>query len=93
MKFLQPIGAILRGWTDSVAAAVIAAFDRVSSPRVIRLIEQDNDGFAVETAGKSENMPQRLAFADGSFSAPNLAPMFRGSRVEIDLATNGGLVA
>jgi len=58
MKFLQPIGAILRGWTDSVAAAVIAAFDRVSSPRVIRLIEQDNGGFAVETAGKAaENQP------------------------------------
>ena len=66
MKLLQPIGAILRGWTDSVAAAVIAAFDRMSSPRVIRLIEQDNGGFAVESAGKSENMPQRLAFADGS---------------------------
>jgi general secretion pathway protein L len=85
MKFLQPVGTILRGWTDNVAAAVIATFDRVSSPRVIRLIEQDNGGFAVETAGKSENMPQHLTFADGSFSAANLAPMFRGSRVEIDL--------
>src|SRR5258708_35031907 len=84
MKFLQPIGTILRGWTDSVAVAVIAAFDRVSSPRVIRLIEQDNGGFAVETAGKSENMPQHLTFADGSFSAANLAPMVRGSRVAID---------
>jgi general secretion pathway protein L len=85
MKFLQPTGAILRGWTDNVATAVIAAFDRVSSPRVIRLIEQDDGGFAVESAGKSENMPRQLAFADGSFSAANLAPMFRGSRVEIDL--------
>src|SRR3954468_6509089 len=85
MKFLQPIGTNLRGWTDNVAAAVIAAFDRVSSPRLIRLIERDNGGFAVESAGKSENMPQQLDFADGSFSAPNLAPMFRGSRVEIDL--------
>jgi general secretion pathway protein L len=85
MKFLQMIGAFLRGWTDSVAVAVIAAFDRVSSPRVIRLIEQDNGNFAVETAGKSENLPERIAFADGSLSAPNLAPMFRGSRVEIVL--------
>src|SRR3954466_3141017 len=85
MKFLQAIVAFFRGWTDSVAAAVIAAFDRVSSPRVIRLIEQDQGGFAVESAGKSENLPQHLAFADGSFSAANLAPMFRGSRVEIDL--------
>src|SRR3954469_19009467 len=85
MKFLQPIGAFLRGWTDSAAAAVIAAFDRVSSPRVIRLIEQDNGDFAVESAGKAENIPTRIGFADGSLSAPNLAPMFRGSRVEIDL--------
>ena len=62
---------------------MIAAFDRVSSPRVIRLIEQDDGGFAVESAGKSENVPRRLAFADGTFSAANLAPMFRGSRVEM----------
>src|SRR6195952_6090278 len=73
MKFLQPIGTILRGWADNVATAVIAAFDRVSSPRVIRLIERDDGGFAVESAGKSENMPQHLSFADGSFSAANLA--------------------
>jgi general secretion pathway protein L len=85
MKFLQAIVAFFRSWTDSVAAAVIAAFDRVSSPRVIRLIEQDNGGFAVESAGKSENMPAHIAFADGSLSAPNLAPMLKGSRVEIVL--------
>jgi general secretion pathway protein L len=85
MKFLQAIIAFFRGWTDSVAAAVIAAFDRVSSPRVIRLIEQDNGGFAVESAGKSENMPAHIAFADGGLSAPNLAPMLKGSRVEIVL--------
>src|SRR3954452_19348665 len=80
MKFLQPIGAFLRGWADSVAAAVIAAFERVSSPRVIRLIEQDNGDFAAE-GGKSENLPARIGFADGSLSAPDLAPMFKGSRV------------
>src|SRR5947209_5155038 len=61
MKFLQPIGAILRGWTDSVAAAVIAAFDRVSSPRLIRLIEQEQGGFTVEGTGKSDNLPRKLA--------------------------------
>src|SRR3954467_7620734 len=85
MKLLQPVTAILRGWTDTVAAAVIAAFDRVSSPRLVRLIEQDDGGFAVQAAGKPENVPRHLAFAQGSFSGDNLAPMFRGSRVEIDL--------
>jgi general secretion pathway protein L len=85
MTFLQPIAAILRGWTDTVAAALIAAFDRVSSPRLIRLIEREDGGFAVESAGKSDNLPRQLAFADGSFSAPDLATIFKGSRVEIDL--------
>jgi general secretion pathway protein L len=85
MKLLQSIGAILNAWTGSVAAAIIAGFDRVVSPRVIRLVEDDHGGFAVETAGKTENVPAHIAFADGALSAPNLAPMFRGSRVEIVL--------
>jgi general secretion pathway protein L len=85
MKLLQSIGAILNTWTGSVAAAIIAGFDRVVSPRVIRLVEDDNGGFAVETAGKAENVPAHIAFADGALSAPNLAPLFRGSRVEIVL--------
>jgi general secretion pathway protein L len=86
MKFLQPVNSVLRGWTETVATAVIAAFDRVSSPRLIRLVEQDDGGFAVEAgAGKSGQMPRHLAFADGNFAEQNLAPMFKGSRVEIDL--------
>jgi general secretion pathway protein L len=85
MKFLQAIGAILSAWTNSVAAAVVAGFDRIASPRVIRLIEQDDGGFAVETVGKSENVPAHIGYADGVLSAPTLAPLFRGSRVEIVL--------
>jgi general secretion pathway protein L len=85
MKLPETIGAILSAWTGSVAAAIIAGFDRVVSPRVVRLIEDDNGGFTVETAARSDNAPARIAFADGVLSAPNLAPMFRGSRVEIVL--------
>jgi general secretion pathway protein L len=85
MKWLQTIGAILGAWTGSVAAAVIAGLDRIVSPRLVRLIEADDGGFAVEAAGKAENMPSKIAFADGALSAPNLAQLFRGSRVEIVL--------
>jgi general secretion pathway protein L len=86
MKLLQPVSAILRGWTDTVAAAVIAAFDRLSSPRLIRLIEQDDGGFAVEAAaGKAGQVPRHLAFANGTFAESGLAAIFKGSRVEIDL--------
>src|SRR3981081_3785082 len=85
MKLLETTAAILNAWTNSVAAAIIAGFDRVVSPRVVRLIEDDKGGFALETAAKPDNVPARIAFSDGTFSAPNLAPMFRGSRVEIVL--------
>jgi general secretion pathway protein L len=52
---------------------------------VVRLIEDDSGGFAVETQAKSEDVPARIVFAGGVFSAPNLAPVLRGSRVEIVL--------
>src|SRR5580658_8981736 len=84
MKLFQAIGAILQAWTGSVAAAVIAGLDRVVSPRVVRLIEDERGGFAVE-ADKSGNVPSHIGFADGTLSGPDLAPRLRGSRVEIVL--------
>jgi general secretion pathway protein L len=85
MKLPETIGAFLNAWTGSVAAAIIAGFERMVSPRVVRLIEDDNGGFAVEMAARPENVPARVAFADGAFSAPNLAPVLKGSRIEIVL--------
>src|SRR5436189_40730 len=37
MKLLETIGAFVGAWTGSVANAVIAAFDRAVSPRVVRV--------------------------------------------------------
>ncbi len=85
MKLFPSIGAILGAWTGCVSAAIIAGFDRVISPRVVRLIEDASGGFAIEAAAKPENVPAHIAMTDGAFSAPNLAPMVRGSRVEIVL--------
>jgi general secretion pathway protein L len=85
MNLFKTIGATLGAWTGCVAAALIALLDRVVSPRVVRLIEGEDGGFAVETTGKADSMPSRIAFADGALSAPNLAALFRGSRVEIVL--------
>jgi general secretion pathway protein L len=85
MKPFETIGAILSAWTGSVAAAIVAGFDRVVSPRVVRLIEDETGGFAVEAAARPEEVPARIAFTDGALAAAGLAPMFRGSRVEIVL--------
>jgi general secretion pathway protein L len=85
MKLFASIGPILSAWTGSVAAAIMAGFDRVAPPRLVRLIEDENGGFAVETSAKAEDVPVRIAFADGTLSGPNLAPTFAGSRIEIVL--------
>jgi general secretion pathway protein L len=84
MNFLKTIGAVIGAWTASVAAAVIAGLDRIVSPRVVRLIEDDAGGFALEGA-RSDDAPSRVAFTDGGLSGNNLAQTFRGSRVEIVL--------
>jgi len=85
MNLFKTIGAALGAWTGCVAAALIALMDRVVSPRVVRLVESEDGGFAVEAPGKADSMPSHIAFADGALSAPNLAQLFRGSRVEIVL--------
>jgi general secretion pathway protein L len=68
-----------------VAAAIISGFDHLVSPRVVRLVEGEDGVFAVETVGKAEDVPSRIALADGTLSPPNLAALFRGKRVEIVL--------
>jgi general secretion pathway protein L len=85
MNYLGTIGAVITAWTTSVAAAIVAGLDRLVSPRVVRLIEDDSGQFAVERATRGDSAPSRVAFADGTLTGENLAQTFRGSRVEIVL--------
>jgi general secretion pathway protein L len=88
MKPFETISVISSALTGSVAGAVIAALDRLVSPRVVRLIEDESGGFAVESQGKhakTDHVPQRLGFSAGAFSGANLGNLVRGSRVEIVL--------
>ncbi len=85
MTLLQTPGAIFVAWTNSVAAAVVGGFDRLVSPRVVRLIEEDGDQFRIESAHRPEAAPSHVRLIDGVLSAPDLASIFRGSRVEIIL--------
>ena len=85
MNLSKTIGATFDAWTGSVAGAVIAGLDRAVSPRVVRLVEGADGEFAVEGGDNSDSTPSRIAYADGTLSAPNLASLFRGSRVEIVL--------
>jgi general secretion pathway protein L len=85
MKWLKTAGTFLKRWTDNVAAAIISGFDRVVSPRVVRLIEDEAGGFTAESGGKSEMVSTRVQYSEGTLIAPNLATRFKGSRVEIVL--------
>src|SRR5262249_52482025 len=85
MNYFGTIGAIITAWTTSVAAAIVAGLDRLVSPRVVRLIEDDAGQFSVERVTRGDGAPSRVAFADGALSGDNLAQTFRGSRVEIVL--------
>jgi general secretion pathway protein L len=85
MTSLQSFRNILHAWTGTVAATIVAGFERLVSPRLVRLIENDKGAFVLEAAGRTENVPAVLEFRDGRFAAANLAPVFRGSRIEIVL--------
>jgi general secretion pathway protein L len=85
MKLFPSISAVFAAWTGSVAAAVVASFERMVSPRLIRLIEEEDGGFKVEAEGNAENLLMRLHFEGGALSTQGLAPALKGSRVEIVL--------
>lgn len=85
MRYLQAITQILTGWTDSVAAAIIAGFDRLVSARLVRLVEDETGGFTVETSAAATMPPARVQIVDGQLSGADLAPLIKGSRVEIVL--------
>ncbi|QPF93862.1 PilN domain-containing protein [Bradyrhizobium commune] len=84
MSSLSSLRAILDAWTGTVAGSVVAGLERMVSPRLVRLVEDDKGIFALETA-KPENSLKTIAFEDGKFAAAGLAQIVRGSRVEIVL--------
>jgi general secretion pathway protein L len=84
MSSLSSLRAIADAWTGAVAGTIVAALERMVSPRVVRLVEGETGAFALEAA-KSENILKEIAFEDGKFASPDLAQIVRGSRVEIVL--------
>ncbi|MDB5617779.1 PilN domain-containing protein [Tardiphaga sp.] len=84
MKFGHTLGEIVSAWTGTVAGAIVAGFDRLVSPRVLRLIEDDRGNFTIDATG-SVAAPAAVDYVDGRLSGADLAPRFRGSRVELVL--------
>lgn len=85
MTLLQPIRDVFQSWTNSVATAVVAGFDRVVSPKVIRLTEENDGAFSLQPQGKTAAAPKRVELVDGVFSGPDMASLLKGNRIEIVL--------
>jgi general secretion pathway protein L len=73
-------------WLDCVAATVVAALGRITSPRNVRLVEASTGEFAVETGGRAAT--ERVRIDDGHIVGAlpeNVASTLRGSRLELVL--------
>jgi len=93
MTLWRTIGEILAHWTDTVAAAVVAAIGRFVSPRVVRLVESDRpDTFALQGEGRAADDTQRVIFANGRFDGGAFAEAIQGSRIELVLRSGRFLV-
>lgn len=85
MTMFGTLSALMRTWNRSAATAIIALLDRVVSPKVVRLVEQDDGGFRVETPAKADGAPSLVDFAGGMSKGSGLAATLAGKRAEIVL--------
>src|SRR4051812_49300920 len=82
----KPILEAVSSWLDCVAAVIVAALGRITSPRNVRLIEQGSGEFAVEARGRP--LTERVRIDNGHIVGTlpeNLATTLRGSRLELIL--------
>src|SRR5262249_9691662 len=86
MNSLQEISAIISRWLDSVAAAIVAAVNKLTFPRTVRLAEDAGGSLMVQSGASDSSEGERLRIADGKVAdavSGNFAAALRGSRVEI----------
>jgi general secretion pathway protein L len=87
MSWLSSIGEVLTNWSTTIATAIVDGLDRLISPRLVKLTEQPDGSFALLAPNRSEpGAATTVVYKDGMFSAAEVAPLLRGSRVEIQLA-------
>jgi general secretion pathway protein L len=82
MNFLPAIKAGLGLWMDCVAHALLAGLDRVTARRPLRLVEQDDGSFSIETASATAPSIQLTTAADLS---PDIAALIKDKRAELML--------
>lgn len=83
MAILAQIKAALDLWIDSVAHLLLVGLDRYSSRRPLRVVEQDDGTFRIESA---EAMAPSFHLADATAAPPpDIAALIKGKRAELVL--------
>src|SRR5690242_7394986 len=86
MSVLRSIAGFVVHWLDAVAAFLVATIGRFVSPRVVRLVEEDDgSGFTLRLPKEAASAPARLQLDDAAELSESAARSIRGNRVEIVL--------
>jgi general secretion pathway protein L len=84
MSFLRQIADVFSRWMDSVAAAAVMILGWLVAPRVVRLAEQANGSFALQTADKSSFSFAPIRISNGVANCSSeVAAALKGSQVEL----------
>jgi general secretion pathway protein L len=88
MTLSRDLVGILSLWLDSVAATIVATFERFVSPRIVQLLEEDGSVFTLQAPEDGGFASGGIQIVDGSIVGAlpeNLLKAVKGSRVEIVL--------
>jgi general secretion pathway protein L len=87
MAALRNIAGFIVRWLDAVAAFLVAAIGRFVSPRVVRLVEEDDgSGFTLRLPKDAPSAPTSVRLDDTAAELPeSVAKSIRGNRVEVVL--------
>lgn len=80
MTVLRAIGDTLQAWIQTVALAIVVLLGRIAAPAIVRLIEQEDGRYRLDTAGHGG----RTDLVE-QIDAPQVAAAVSGRRVEIVL--------
>src|SRR5262249_19123125 len=87
MSALPNIAGFIVRWLEAVAAFLVATIGRFVSPRVVRLVEEDDgSGFTLRLPKDAPSAPARLQLDGAAPELPeSVAKSIRGNRVELVL--------
>jgi general secretion pathway protein L len=89
MSVLQNIAGFVLRWLEAVAGLIVASIGRIVSPRVVRLVEDDDgSGFTLHLPKGAPSVPERVRLDDvaAAQAFPEaVSKAIRGNRVEVVL--------